>query len=150
MGDDLAPTAERDANDAFAGRDYGETLWQPSPQSAARTVVSEFVSWLAAHGGPAIAAPDGVPSYRDLWRWSVDEPAGFWTSIWDFFGVLGTRGAGPVLDGEMPAVTWFDGSTLNYARNALHRAAAEPDRVAVRYSSGSRPQRSPELRRAAP
>ncbi len=126
MGDDLAPTA---------GRDYGDTLWQPTAQSVAGTVIADYTRWLAAHGGPVIDAPDGVPSYRDLWRWSVDEPAEFWSSIWDFFGVLGTRGAGPVVDGQMPSVTWFGDSTLNYARNALHRAAVEPDRVAVSYSS---------------
>jgi acetoacetyl-CoA synthetase len=135
VGDHLAPTAARDASDAFAGRDYGETLWQPSPQSAADTVVAAYVRWLPEHGGPAIAAPDGIPSYHDLWQWSVAEPAAFWTSIWDFFGVLGTRGTGPVLDGQMPAATWFDGSTVNYARNALHRAATEPGHIAVSYGS---------------
>jgi acetoacetyl-CoA synthetase len=83
--------------------------------------------------------PDGVPSYRHLWQWSVDKPAEFWSSIWDFFGVLGTRGAGPVVDGQMPSVTWFDGSTLNYARNALYRAGVEPDHVAVSYSSEAGP-----------
>jgi acetoacetyl-CoA synthetase len=126
VGDDLTPTA---------GRDYGDMLWQPSAQSASRTVVAGYAGWLAKHGGPVIDAPGGIPSYRDLWQWSVDEPAAFWSSIWDFFGVLGTRGAGPVLAGQMPTVTWFAGSTLNYARNALHRAATEPDRVAIRYSS---------------
>ena len=126
MGNDLAPTA---------GRDYGDLLWQPSAHSAARTVIAKYISWLAGRGGPVIDAPGGMPSYRDLWQWSVDEPAAFWSSIWDFFGVLGIRGAGPVLDGQMPSVTWFAGSTLNYARNALHRAAAEPDRIAIRFSS---------------
>jgi acetoacetyl-CoA synthetase len=126
VGDDLAPTA---------GRDYGDTLWRPSAQSASRTVIASYVNWLASRGGPIIDAPDGIPCYRDLWQWSVDEPAEFWSSIWDYFGVLGTRGAGPVLTGQMPSVSWFDGSTLNYARNALHRAAAEPGRIAISYSS---------------
>ncbi len=126
MGDDLAPTA---------GRDYGDTLWQPSAESVARTVIADYTRWLAGHGGPVIDAPDGVPSYRDLWQWSVDEPAEFWSSIWEFFGVLGTRGTSPVIDGQMPSVTWFGDSTLNYARNALHRAAVEPDRVAVSYTA---------------
>jgi acetoacetyl-CoA synthetase len=135
VGRDGDTTIGRDYGDTTIGRDYGDTLWQPSAQSAARTVIANYIKWLAAHGGPLIHAPNGLPAYRDLWQWSVDEPAEFWSSIWDFFGVLGSRGAGPVLAGQMPAVTWFDGSTLNYARNALHRAAAEPDSIAVRYSS---------------
>ena len=126
MGHDLAPTA---------GRDYGDTLWQPSAQSAGRSVVAGYIRWLADHGGPLIDAPAGVPAYQQLWQWSVDQPAEFWSSIWDFFGVLGSRSAGPVLTGQMPSASWFDGSTLNYARNALHRAAAEPDLIAIRYTA---------------
>jgi acetoacetyl-CoA synthetase len=139
VGDDLAPTAERDNSEILAGSDYGDALWRPSAQSVAHTVIADFTQWLASHGGPVIDAPDGVPSYRDLWQWSVDEPAEFWSSIWDFFGVLGTRGASPVVDGQMPSVTWFADSTLNYARNALYRAAVEPDRIAVSYSSEAGP-----------
>ena len=30
--------------------------------------------------------------YEDVWRWSVDDPAAFWTSIWDYFEVIGERG----------------------------------------------------------
>jgi acetoacetyl-CoA synthetase len=131
VGDDLTPTA---------GRDYGDTLWEPTAESAGRTEIARYARWLASHGGAAgpvseSTVSNGIPSYRDLWQWSVDEPAAFWTSIWDFFGVLGVRGAGPVLTGKMPDVSWFTGSTLNYARNALHRASADPARTAVIYSS---------------
>jgi acetoacetyl-CoA synthetase len=131
VGDDLTPTA---------GRDYGDTLWEPTAESAARTEIVRYARWLASHGGPASptstnTASNGIPSYRELWQWSVDEPAAFWTSIWDFFGVLGSRGSGPVVTGEMPEVSWFAGSTLNYARNALQRAGADPARTAVIYRS---------------
>jgi acetoacetyl-CoA synthetase len=139
VGDDLAPTAGREQADAAgpasAGRDYGDTLWQPSAQSAARAVVTRYAGWVADHGGPVVDAPDGVPSYRQLWQWSVDEPAAFWSSIWDFFEVLGTRGDGPVLTGEMPDVSWFAGTTLNYARNALYRAGVDPASTAVTFTS---------------
>jgi len=136
VGNDLTPTA---------GRDYGDTLWEPTAESAGRTEIARYARWLASHGGPEITgltstgsastASDGIPSYRDLWQWSVEEPAAFWTSIWDFFGVLGARGSGPVMAGQMPEVSWFAGSTLNYARNALHRAGADPARTAVIYRS---------------
>jgi acetoacetyl-CoA synthetase len=163
VGNDLAPTAGREQGDpqasagcdqsdappsaaagreqgdtprpASAGRDYGDTLWRPSAQSAARAVVTKYTRWLADHGGPIVDAPGGVPSYRDVWQWSVDEPAAFWSSIWDFFGVLGARGGGPVLTGQMPDVSWFAGTTLNYARNALYRAGVDPTHTAVTYST---------------
>jgi acetoacetyl-CoA synthetase len=135
-----------------AGRDYGETLWTPTAESAARTEIVRYIRWLASSGGPDVTdeassgdpssgdpstgdPSTGIPSYRQLWQWSVDDPAAFWSSIWDFFGVLGNRAQGPVLTGQMPAVDWFAGSTVNYARNALRRAGVEPERTAVIYSS---------------
>jgi acetoacetyl-CoA synthetase len=127
-GEDQAPEA---------GRDYGDVLWVPTAESAKNAEVTRYARWLTSRGGPVIggAAPGELASYRDLWQWSVDALAEFWTSIWDFFGVLGSRGDGPVLAGEMPNVTWFDGSTLNYARNALFRAAAPAERTAVIYQA---------------
>ncbi len=117
------------SSESAAGRDYGEILWAPSAQAANRAEVGRFARWLADRGGPV------TRTYQDLWQWSVSDLAGFWSSIWDFFGVLGDRSPGPVVTGQLPAVEWFAGSTLNYARNALRRAAAEPGALAVRYSA---------------
>ena len=99
-----------------AGRDYGDTLWTPSAEVTQRAEITRFMSWLAARGGPE------ADSYAGLWQWSVAEPAAFWSSIWDFFGVLGDKGTGPVLAGQMPSARWFEGGTLNYAGNALRMA----------------------------
>ncbi len=132
MGEDLTPAMK-------LGRDYGEVLWAPTPGSADSAEVTRYARWLAGHGGPEIpgagATDRGLVSYSDLWQWSVREPAAFWSSIWDFFGVLGSRGDGPVLAGEMPNPTWFSGATLNYARNALERADVDPGHTAVIYSA---------------
>jgi acetoacetyl-CoA synthetase len=120
VADDLAPAA---------GRDYGETLWTPSAAAMGRAVISDYRRWLADR------ALTGAGSYRELWDWSVREPAEFWNSIWDYFGVLGDKGPGPVVAGQMPAAEWFSGGTLNYAGNALRHASSAPDRIAVRYSA---------------
>ena len=45
MADDLTLTA---------GRDYGDTLWTPTPESAARTEIVRYIRWLAANGGPDV------------------------------------------------------------------------------------------------
>ncbi|MEV8631241.1 acetoacetate--CoA ligase [Streptosporangium sp. NPDC051023] len=98
----------------------GALLWEPTPEIVRDAKVTRYMEWLGRSG-----------DYQDLWQWSVDSPAEFWTSIWDYFGVVGERGEGPVLSGTMPGAEWFAGSTLNYAANALRRAATEPDRLAV-------------------
>jgi len=125
----------------LAGRDYGATLWAPDAAAIERARITHYARWLAdtrgltlpAAGDPATADPAG---YGGLWRWSVADPGRFWASIWDYFEVLGQRGDGPELSGgPMPDVTWFAGSTVNYARNALRCARTDPGRVAVRYAS---------------
>ncbi len=113
---------------ALAGRDYGAILWEPTPESIAAARVTGYVRWLADHRGLHLTGHD------QLWRWSVTEPAVFWESVWDYFGVLGERGSGPPLTGAgMPGVRWFDGATINYARNALRTARDQPARTAVIY-----------------
>jgi acetoacetyl-CoA synthetase len=55
--------------------------------------------------------------------------------------VLGDRGDGPEpkpLAGAMPDVRWFEGATLNYARNALRTAWTDPDRTAIIFSAERR------------
>jgi acetoacetyl-CoA synthetase len=114
-----------------AGRGYGAILSSPTDADISRARISDYMRWLADRRD---VRTDG--SYASLWQWSVDEPAEFWASIWDYFDVLGSRGDGPVLQGgPMPDVSWFAGSTLNYARNALRVAASAPDRPAMIYRS---------------
>jgi acetoacetyl-CoA synthetase len=121
--------------EALAGRGYGEVLWEPTPEVIASARVAGYARWLAARRGPHRDDAD-LLSHDQLWRWSVAEPAAFWESVWEYFGVLGDRGTGPPLTGDtMPAVRWFEGATLNYARNALRTARAEPARTAVIHRS---------------
>ena len=114
-----------------AGRDYGETLWAPDAAFTERARMTHYARWLGAERGVAAGG-----SYDELWSWSVADPGRFWTSVWDYFDVLGQRGDGPALrGGPMPDVTWFAGATVNYARNALRRAQSDPDATAVVYES---------------
>jgi acetoacetyl-CoA synthetase len=108
---------------------YGELLWTPGPDVMDRARVTAYRRWLAAERGVETA------DYDALWRWSAGDPAAFWPTIWDYFDVLGDRGAGPVLEGRMPDVEWFGGATLNYARNALRTARTDPGRTALIYRS---------------
>ncbi len=117
--------------DLPAGRGYGAVLSEPTRADIERAKVTDYARWLAANRG--VSTGEG---YGGLWAWSVSEPADFWSSLWHYFGVLGSRGDAPVLQGgPMPAVTWFADSTLNYARNVLRTASTDPDRTAIIYRS---------------
>jgi acetoacetyl-CoA synthetase len=109
----------------LTSRGYGAVLWEPDDTTVRDARVTDFIRWLEARG-PAAG------SYQELWQWSVTHPGEFWTAIWDYFDVLGDRGDGPALAGQaMPDVRWFDGATLNYARNALRTAQTDPSRTAI-------------------
>ena len=114
------------------GHDYGEVLWRPGPAEVEGARITGYRRWLASDRGVAVPGDNGTGGYRELHAWSVAKPGAFWGSLWDYFGVLGERGEGPVLTGgPMPDVSWFPGATLNYAQNALRVAAMDPARIAV-------------------
>jgi acetoacetyl-CoA synthetase len=112
----------------LASRGYGALLWEPDDKTVRNARVTHFIRWLGSRGTAAAG-------YQDLWQWSVTQPGEFWTAVWDYFDVLGDRGDGPALAGAMPEVRWFEGSTLNYARNALRTAWTDPDRTAIIFDS---------------
>jgi acetoacetyl-CoA synthetase len=101
-----------------------EQLWAPPGDVGQRSRIGAYLRWLA-HRGHDFA------SYEDLWHWSVTDLDGFWSSIWDFFGVAAAGPSRPMLaDASLPGAKWCPGATLNYAEHAL-RPGPDPARVAV-------------------
>ncbi len=91
-----------------------EKLWDPPAALVERSRLREYMGWLAAERGLEFS------TYDELWRWSVSDLEGFWSSIWEFFDVqadgeveraLGSR--------EMPGAKWFAGTSLNYAEHVF-------------------------------
>ena len=99
--------------------------WIPSAARVAAAQLTGFHAFARDHGAPA-------GDYPALWQWSVDEPAAFWSAVFDFAGVIADRGPGPVLrDGErMPGATWFAGTRLNFAENLLRGTGPGPALIA--------------------
>jgi acetoacetyl-CoA synthetase len=117
----------------LTSRGYGAVLWEPDQQTVHDARITRFMRWLAA---PIPGRGHEFGDYAGLWQWSVTQPGEFWAAVWDYFEVLGHRGPGPVLTGDvMPDVQWFTGATLNYARNALRTAWTDPDRTAIIFDS---------------
>jgi acetoacetyl-CoA synthetase len=121
------------------GQGYGVALWTPDEETVTGARITAYIRWLAGRGValPEPTADSAAAAYQRLWQWSVENPGDFWTSVWDYFGVLGDRppDGQPVTDGVMPDVHWFPGATINYARNALRGAETAPDQTAIIYSS---------------
>ena len=101
------------------------TLWEPPSGVRETTEVGRYLAWLERERGL------GFPAYDDLQRWSVDDLAGFWSSIWDFFAIEAQEPYRTVLaSADMPGAEWFPGARLNYAQHLLGRDE-DVGRVAV-------------------
>jgi acetoacetyl-CoA synthetase len=102
-------------------------LWSPPADILERSRIGRYLAWLEARRRHRFG------SYDDLWRWSVDEPGPFWTSIWEHFEVIAhAPPIGALADARMPGARWFPGATLNYAEHALRLPGrAESDAVVL-------------------
>ena len=104
--------------------DHG-VMWTPPLDVRDTTEIGRYLAWLERERGLAFA------DYEDLWRWSVDDLPGFWSSIWEFFEVKAHAPYTTVLASEaMPGATWFPGARLNFAEHLVGNDE-DAERVAI-------------------
>ncbi len=91
-------------------------LWVPDTARIAGANITAFTRQAEARWGRSFA------DYAALHGWSIDQPAEFWTSIWEYGEVKGSRGDVVLEDGDrMPGARWFPGARLNFAENLLRQ-----------------------------
>ncbi|HEV2893473.1 MAG TPA: acetoacetate--CoA ligase, partial [Actinomycetota bacterium] len=95
-------------------------MWAPSPERVERANLTRYLRWLRDRRGLSFG------SYDELWRWSVEDLDGFWTSVWEFFEVGGPAPRPAVAERRMPGARWFPGATLNHAELSLRRHDDHP------------------------
>ncbi|MEU3615122.1 acetoacetate--CoA ligase [Streptomyces sp. NPDC006872] len=83
------------------------------------------------------AGLDGT-DYAALHRWSVTDLEGFWSAVWEYFGVDADAPYERVLEEErMLGARWFPGATLNYAHHALRNLADDDAAIVALDETGS-------------
>ena len=91
-------------------------LWQPSAERVANTQLTAFMTAAGSRWGY------GFDDYISLHSWSINHSEEFWTSVWEFCGVIGERGETIVLNRDsLPGAKWFPEARFNFARNLLRR-----------------------------
>src|SRR4051812_44687191 len=91
-----------------------ELIRPPADDVLTGSEIGKFLSWLTQHRGVSFT------DYDQLHQWSVTDLEGFWSAIWDYYGVQSDTPYEAVLGSrKMPGAQWFPGATLNYARHAL-------------------------------
>ena len=109
-----------------------ELLWTPSAERIERAWLTRYQRWLSSERGLEF------DDYQELWRWSVDDLDGFWSSIVEFCEVRFDEPARAVLGSRrMPGAEWFPGARLSYPEHIFRRR--DPEAVAIRHASEVRP-----------
>ena len=101
-------------------------LWTPPPDARERTRVGAYLAWLQDARGLAF------DDYDALLRWSIEDPGGFWSSVWEHFDVRSSTDPGPALaDPRMPGARWFPHARLNWAEHCLRLAQRRDDETVL-------------------
>ncbi|MFE3002669.1 acetoacetate--CoA ligase [Nocardia sp. NPDC059246] len=96
--------------------------WVPDEEAIAAARITDFGRFVERRYG--IHTED----YAELWRWSVDDIAGFWRAVWEYFEV-GEEPAEVLASSDMPGARWFPGSRVNYVDQIIRHART--DRPAI-------------------
>jgi acetoacetyl-CoA synthetase len=108
-----------------------ELLWTPSSERIRRATITRYQEWLSRARGLQFE------DYAGLWKWSVTDLDGFWSSLAEYFDVRFSHpGSGVLGDRSMPGASWFPGSRLSYAEHIFR--GRDDDAVALRFASESR------------
>ena len=93
-----------------------QPLWSPDPAKTGDTRISAFIDCVNHQFNIQL------DDYEALYRWSVENKESFWSTLWDFGGVIGEKGNRVLIKGDnIEKAEWFPDATLNFAENLLRR-----------------------------
>ena len=89
-------------------------LWKPTDEHIRQTLLWSFMAEVSRR------TRTPMDDYETLYRWSVTDKERFWSTLWDFCGVIGHKGEHILENGsDIEHARWFPGATLNFAENLL-------------------------------
>ena len=110
----------------------GDIMWEPSAAQVESAVITQFARTAIRRWKLKFN------DYPSFYRWSVDAPEQFWTSVWDELGVIGQKSVDArgletpksrpirvMTNGDaMPGAQFFPDARLNFAENLLKKSDA--------------------------
>lgn len=104
-------------------------LWQPSAENIRKANITQFAEAMAAQHSLSIGDPvtDPLQAFNALHHWSVENKESFWSSFWDYSGVVASaKGTTVLVDADkMPGAEWFPDAKINFAENLLRHSGSE-------------------------
>jgi len=98
-----------------------EPLWIPTQSQIDESLLWQFITYVSEK------YDNSISDYAELYRWSLEEKEKFWSSVWDYCGVVGEKGEKILTDGDdIERAIWFPEARLNFAENLLHQRTDTP------------------------
>ena len=90
-------------------------LWSPSEERIKSSQMYKFMLYINEKYNLKLG------NFSELHNWSIENKSNFWSSVWDFFQVKGSKGMKPYIEPEnkMPGSKFFPTGSVNYAENML-------------------------------
>lgn len=94
-----------------------QPLWSLSEVERRKTPMFAFMQHCNARHGLSL------DDFESLHARSIVDRESFWTAVWEFCGIKGTRGSRALVDGDnMLDARFFPDAELNFAENLLTRS----------------------------
>ena len=88
-------------------------LWKPSEQKAQESVLEDFSRFVNAKSNK---------NFKELWKWSVNNPELFWSKFWDYSKIIGEKGKEVIRKNKIFNKTkFFPNAKINYSENILKK-----------------------------
>jgi acetoacetyl-CoA synthetase len=88
-------------------------LWKPTNQKKEDSLLKDFSKFINLKTSN---------NFKDLWKWSVENPEIFWSKFWDYSKIIGDKGRETILkDKVFNKTKFFPDSKLNYSENILKK-----------------------------
>jgi len=101
-------------------------LWKPTKQKKEDSLLKDFSKFINLKT---------FINFKDLWKWSVENPEIFWSKFWDYSKIIGDKGRKIILkDKVFNKTKFFPDSKLNYSENILKKKS---DLTAIGFLSES-------------
>ena len=91
-----------------------ELIWSP-PEKLNSLLQQFFKKTQNLHSGK---------TFSDIQDWSVQDSRKFWSEVWDFCGVIGTKGSQENKESILPKADYFENSQINLAENILQKMSS--------------------------
>ena len=90
-------------------------LWAPSAEQISDSNMYRFMMMINER------YQKQFEGYDDLYRWSIENIADFWETMWEFVPIIASQPYTQVIDdvSKMPGAQWFNGARLNFSENLL-------------------------------